>query len=622
MPPDLINMNTLSRRSMGIRKNLPPVIEVLEWEPYLTPLEEDILHVFIDSHQGDVVGGQYEGEGKITFKNGNEYEGSLFNNYMHGRGTFRWSSSGIVYKGEFSNNQISGEGLYIWEDGSHYTGEVKRGLRHGQGTFTSADNSVCYQGCWYEGKRHGQGTLYFRWPDTVNSLYEGEWRNNLKEGHGRIVYASGNTYEGHWMDDVKNGKGRMTWRHENEIYVGDWQDGLPCGHGSYFWLKSTDFYRDDPESIVTLATRNWYKGGWFRGLRHGRGVFHYSDGSKYEGEWENDKKHGEGVFTDSDGRRFQASQPAPILNLPLGDDEAKIKSTVIRCQTRLKDIYMLYTNLSRYCTGQGEDPCFLLSTFQLYMFLDDIRLTEVNHNLSQILNKCVYPDKGETHKSGRYKFHEFMDILVSMSMAVFPQQTPSQAVSDLLIENILKLAGPDSWSKRRVELMSSRRELFKLKNQSREIEGETDVRPTTASTVSQDRMSDDSEEDDEPKRYSVNPLEDENLPLDLAQPDVWKYIMSIEEELFSIYSSGGKMTAKRFLIALKTNSVIDSTFSIPLVTNLFHESDGSYNVLKELTFFDYVQTLCNCALMKIRQADRDVVFRLEIFFNSFVLKKK
>ena len=31
------------------------------------------------------------------------------------------------------------------------------------------------------------------------------------------------------------------------------------------------------------------------GKRHGRGEYHYSDGSKYVGNWDNDKINGEGT---------------------------------------------------------------------------------------------------------------------------------------------------------------------------------------------------------------------------------------------------------------------------------------------------------------------------------------
>jgi hypothetical protein len=40
------------------------------------------------------------------------------------------------------------------------------------------------------------------------------------------------------------------------------------------------------------------------GLRHGKGTFYYSNGSKYEGDWEKNFKHGHGVFTFEDGTQY------------------------------------------------------------------------------------------------------------------------------------------------------------------------------------------------------------------------------------------------------------------------------------------------------------------------------
>jgi hypothetical protein len=37
------------------------------------------------------------------------------------------------------------------------------------------------------------------WKD--GSIYEGNWRNNVASGKGRIVHADGDCYEGEWKDD-------------------------------------------------------------------------------------------------------------------------------------------------------------------------------------------------------------------------------------------------------------------------------------------------------------------------------------------------------------------------------------------------------------------------------------
>ena len=66
-----------------------------------------------------------------------------------------------------------------------------------------------------------------------------------------FTYANGNKYDGEWKDDKKNGRGVYTFANGNK-YDGEWKDG--------------DF--------------------------NGRGVMTYADGNKYDGEWKNHKNTG------------------------------------------------------------------------------------------------------------------------------------------------------------------------------------------------------------------------------------------------------------------------------------------------------------------------------------------
>jgi hypothetical protein len=87
----------------------------------------------------------------------------------------------------------------------------------------------------------------------------------------------------------------MHWLSSSEKYCGNWVDNFQSGFGTHIWLDS---------SHDNKLLRNRYVGYWLNGLRHGKGTFYYSNGSKYEGDWSENFKHGQGVFTFEDGTEY------------------------------------------------------------------------------------------------------------------------------------------------------------------------------------------------------------------------------------------------------------------------------------------------------------------------------
>ena len=47
--------------------------------------------------------------------------------------------------------------------------------------------------------------------------YEGEWKNDKKEGKGIYKYKNGDIYEGYFKNDIKDGKGYINIK--TEIYM-------------------------------------------------------------------------------------------------------------------------------------------------------------------------------------------------------------------------------------------------------------------------------------------------------------------------------------------------------------------------------------------------------------------
>ena len=71
-----------------------------------------------------------------------------------------------------------GQGKLTYSNGNVYEGEFKKGLPEGQGkqTFLSGD---VYEGAFKNGYREGQGKYTFANGDVY---YEGEWKNDDPEG--------------------------------------------------------------------------------------------------------------------------------------------------------------------------------------------------------------------------------------------------------------------------------------------------------------------------------------------------------------------------------------------------------------------------------------------------------
>ncbi|CAM9387194.1 unnamed protein product, partial [Phaeothamnion confervicola] len=95
----------------------------------------------------------------------------------------------------------------------------------------------------------------------------------------------------------------MLWADRREHYRGFWRDDMQEGWGEHVWLA------DRPPSHVLDTHQqmcNVYRGEWHRGLRHGRGEFHYANGARYAGEWRDNCKHGRALFFHEDGRVVEA----------------------------------------------------------------------------------------------------------------------------------------------------------------------------------------------------------------------------------------------------------------------------------------------------------------------------
>lgn len=183
-----------------------------------------LLLLFLSSHiwQGFWKAGKKHGKARMVYANNDPPADSRESNSNDSGGDGGISES----KGEHSTKHSSGK-----YSGKHdvYQGEMVNDLRHGQGRFSFRNGDV-YQGGWKDHKKHGRwegvilihlcclvtilshhspGTLHYRGKFVCRDggyTYEGEWRQGLKEGRGRLSFPSGDCYEGEWLNDQRHGK--------------------------------------------------------------------------------------------------------------------------------------------------------------------------------------------------------------------------------------------------------------------------------------------------------------------------------------------------------------------------------------------------------------------------------
>ena len=210
------------------------------------------------------------GTAKVTYPNGDLYEGSFEGGLRHGKGIMKFAD-GRQYRGKWRLGVPHGQGEEIRADRTSYKGEYYQGLWQGHGLEVSVYGDE-YNGEWSHGERHGKGDFF---SDGLH--YEGEWRNGLRSGHGKCTFRNSDMYEGEFEKDLMHGEGTMVIA-TGCRYSGTWKEGRMDGRGQ-----------------MLFPTGDKYEGEWLAGKKHGQGRYTSASGSVYEGHFENGKRHGRGV---------------------------------------------------------------------------------------------------------------------------------------------------------------------------------------------------------------------------------------------------------------------------------------------------------------------------------------
>ncbi len=138
-------------------------------------------------------------------------------------------------------------------------------------------------GAFEKGKLSGYGEKYC----LNGNNYIGQFKNGLKDGVG-IDENNEHFYEGEFREDKKEGKGKLKYKIIQDTYEGEFKDNAITGTGFYIW-----------------SNRDTYEGTFLNGKMEGRGKYKWPDGGEYEGDYRNNIKEGVGRFKWSNGKIFE-----------------------------------------------------------------------------------------------------------------------------------------------------------------------------------------------------------------------------------------------------------------------------------------------------------------------------
>ena len=141
-------------------------------------------------------------KGKITYNDNSFYLGefSLEFHCREGYGKITYLN-GESYEGEWKNDAYFGFGIYSWPNGDKYIGEWVNNIREGIGIFICNEN-----------------------------VYKGEFKNDAIDGFGIQTYLTGDVYKGQSLNGERNGIGIYIWKNGYE-FMGCWKNNKQCGYG-------------------------------------------------------------------------------------------------------------------------------------------------------------------------------------------------------------------------------------------------------------------------------------------------------------------------------------------------------------------------------------------------------
>ena len=254
-------------------------------------------------YEGIIINKKKEEYGIINYNNGEKFIGQFKNDKKEGEGTIininydiiksNWKKdisvnfgiilyrNGSIYIGNFinTNNNIylkEGLGIIKYINGDRFEGEFKNDLKEGKGKLYLKDKIII--GFWLNDKMTNNGIINYNNGD----YYEGNIIKNKREGEGIIKYNNGNIFKGSFINDIINGKGKLY--NEQSTYEGDFNNNQKNGIGR-----------------ITFNNNEFYEGEFINDKMEGKGIYFFKNKRIFHGSFINNlPDKGKLLFSHSD----------------------------------------------------------------------------------------------------------------------------------------------------------------------------------------------------------------------------------------------------------------------------------------------------------------------------------
>ena len=168
--------------------------------------------------------------GIVYFCNCNVETSTFFGEYKDNipEGYGIYSRKGFTLEGmNWNKNALNDIGVAIWEEGEMYEGEFKNNVKEGIGLYRWADGTT-YMGQFQKGKITGLGKMQF----ANGNVYEGQFNEGYITGWGKFVWDDGKYYIGNYLNNKKDGFGLFVWNLDPlSAVIGFWSQGKQNGVG-------------------------------------------------------------------------------------------------------------------------------------------------------------------------------------------------------------------------------------------------------------------------------------------------------------------------------------------------------------------------------------------------------